>query len=278
MASSTARELRTGCRRGHVSALDALLYHCADGMYAMALSAVADEQEAQEVVRESWRRLLGALKAPRFERDPVRRLLGITERVIVERVGHDAARAARRAATADDGTVGLEGVRLAREVLEELSALSEQHADAIRARWRARRNVFRGALVALAILAGVIWTAVLWQRSRRTQDLDQLKYECLRERIVRQELVAVMRDLTFRLDDPTGADKETAADCERVVLVLEEIANSESLRQLNYLKYIRQRAAKHALADFVRSLEETFPETADTFPRVALALEEVQNL
>ena len=62
------------------------------------------------------------------------------------------------------------------------------------------------------------------------------------------------------------------------MLVLEEIANSESLAQVNGLRYVRERVARHHLADFVRSLEETFPEMSDTLPRVALALEEVQNL
>ena len=71
MASSTMNELRTGCRRGNVAALDALLYHCADGVYAMALTAVDDEATAQELVREVWRRQLATLKGLRFEADAV---------------------------------------------------------------------------------------------------------------------------------------------------------------------------------------------------------------
>ncbi len=278
MASSATRELRTGARRGHVSALDALLYQCADGMYAMALSATPDEGAAQDVVREAWRRLLWALRGPRFDRDPARRLWLITQQVLAERLDRHAARAARRAVTREDGTVGLEGVRLPREVLDQLSALSEEHADAIGARWRMRRGVFRGALVGLLIVAVGVWVAVFYQRSRATEDLAALQYECLRQRVIRQELPAVMREMSFQLDDPTGADKEAAADCERVMLVLEEIANSESLRQVSGLRYVRARIARHDLAGFVRSLEETFPEVADALPRVALALEEVENL
>ncbi len=278
MAASGMRELRTGVRRGHQSALDALLYQCADGMYSIALSALPDEAEAQEVVREAWLRMLWALRGARFDADPARRMWRITEQVLAERLGRRAARAARRAATQADGTVGLEGVRVPRTLLEELAALSEQHAEAIRARWRTRRDVFRGSIVALFLVAVGVWVAVFYQRSRATEDLAALQYQCLRERIIRQELLTTMRDITFQLDDPTGADKETAADCERVMLALEEIVNSESLGQVNGLRYVRERVIRRHLADFVRSLEDTFPEMSDTLPRVALALEEVQNL
>jgi hypothetical protein len=276
--ASGATELRTGVRRGAVSALDALLYHCADGMYAMALTALPDERMAQDAVREAWRRMLTALQGARFERDQARRLWRITEDVLAERLDRATARAARRAVTGEDGSVGLEGVRLSREVLEELSALSAEHAETIRAHWRLRRWAQRGAIVALFAIAVGVWAAVFYQRTRFTGDLAQLKYDCLRERIARQELVSVMREAAFQLDDPTGADKETAADCERVLLVLEEIANSPTLRQISGLRYVRRRVAQHDLAGFVRSLEETFPEMADSLPRVALALEEVENL
>lgn len=278
MAAANTRELRTGVRRGHQSALDALLYRCADGVYAIALSALPDEAAAEEVTREAWLRMLWALRAARFDADPARRMWRITEQVLAERVGRAEARAARRAATGEDGVVGLEGVRLPREVIEELAALSEQHAEGIRARWRTRRDVFRGSIVALFLVALGIWGAVFYQRARVTEDLAALKYECLRDRIIRQELLASVREMAFQLDDPTGADREAAADCERVMLVLEEIANSESLDQVNGLRYVRERVARHDLAEFVRSLEETFPEMTDTLPRVALALEEVQNL
>lgn len=274
----TTNELRTGVRRGAVAALDALLYHCADGMYAMALTALPDEAAAQEAVREAWRRMLAALQGARFERDPARRLWRLSEEVLAEQVGRAAARAARRAVAGEGGVPELEGVRLPREVLDELSALSEEQAELIRSRWHARRWAFRGAIVTLFVVAVGIWVAVFYQRSRLSEDLAELKYECLRERIARQELLSVMREANFQLDDPTGADKETAADCERVLLALEEIANSPSLRQVSGLRYVRQRVAQHDLAGFVRSLEETFPEMADSLPRVALALEEVENL
>ncbi|MFW5866549.1 MAG: hypothetical protein ACOCX2_01960 [Armatimonadota bacterium] len=278
MASTATRELRTGCRRGNPSALDALLYNCADGVYAMALTAMDDEAEAQDVVREVWGRLLSALKAPRFNADPAERLWRISQRVLAERVGREAARRARRTATAEDGTVGLEGVRLPRAVLDELSELSAERAGDIRARYKARRTVFRGSLVALLLIAVGVWGAVFLQRSRMTNDIAQLKYECMRERIVQQELPVAIREIAFQLDDPTGADKETAADCERVLLVLEEIANSETLRQVNDLRYVRQRVTRHNLPDFVRAQEETFPEISDSLTRVALVLEEVENL
>lgn len=278
MTSTTTRELRTGCRRGNPSALDALLYTCADGVYAMALTAVDDEAEAQEIVREVWGRLLSALKAPRFNADPAARVWRITERVLAERVGRQVARRARRTATAEDGSVGLDGVRLPRPVLDELSELSGRRAGEIRGRWKTRRAAFRGSLVALLLVAIGVWGAVFHQRSMKTNDIAQLKYECMRERIVRQELGVAIREIAFQLDDPTGADRETAADCERVLLVLEEIANSETLRQVNDLRYVRQRVARNDLPDFVRSQEETFPEMTRALSRVALVLEEVQNL
>ncbi|NLO05855.1 MAG: hypothetical protein GX131_08520 [candidate division WS1 bacterium] len=278
MPSSTTRELRSGCRRGNVSALDALLYHCADGVYAVALAAVEDEEQAQQTVRQVWLRLLKALKSLRFDADPARRLWRITERVVAEQVGREAARRARLSVTGEDGSVGLEGVRLPREVIEELSELTHGEAEAIRNRYRARRNAFRGFLASLLLTTVGVWVAVFMQRARVTEDIAQLKYECLRERIIRQELPAAIREVGFQLDYATEADREMAADCERVQLVLEEIANAQSLRQVNYLRYIRQRVTRHELADFVRSLEETFPEMSDTLPRVALALEEVESL
>ncbi|MGD9495706.1 MAG: hypothetical protein AB7Y46_05285 [Armatimonadota bacterium] len=277
MASNAMRELRIGVRRGLMSALDALLYQCADGMYAMALSAMPDESAAQEVVREAWRRLLWALRAARFDRAVDRRVWALTEQVLAERLDRAAAKRARQAVTGEDGSIGIEGVRLPREVLDELSALSEQHSQAIAARWRLRRRVFRASLVALFAAALGVWGAVFYQRARATGDLAQLQYDCLRQRIIRQELAALMREISFQLDDPTGADRLAAADCERVLLALEEIANSESLRQVNGLRYVRARIAKHDLAQFVLSLEEQFPEAADALPRVALVLEEVLN-
>jgi len=278
MASSTTRELRTGCRRGNVSALDALLYHCADGVYAMALTAVDDEAAAQAVVREVWRRLLTALRAPRFDADPAERLWRISERTLAQQVGRNAARKARRTVTEDDGSVGLEGVGVPRPILEELSDLSHAEAGAIRDRWRVRRNVFRTAIAALLLIAIGVWGAVFYQRSLATDNLAELQYDCLHHRIVRQELPMAVREIIFQLDDPTGADKETAADCERVLLVLEEIANAETLDQVNHLRYVRQRVSRHALPDFVRTQEETFPEMSGELTRVALALEEVENL
>lgn len=278
MATTGTRELRTGCRRGNPSALDALLYRGADGIYAMALAAMDDEAEAQDAVREIWRRLLSALKAPRFNADPAERLWRITERVLADRVGREAAQRARRAVTSEDGTMGLEGVALPRGVLDELSEMSHDQASAIRGRWKMRRNIFRGAIIGLLLIAIGVWGAVFYQRSRRTNDLAQLQYECMRQRILRQELPVAIREVAFQLDDPTGADKEIAADCERVLLVLEEIANSETLREVNHLRYVRQRVTRHNLPDFVRSQEETFPELADPLTRVALVLEEVENL
>ncbi|MBD3292882.1 MAG: hypothetical protein GF393_08170 [Armatimonadia bacterium] len=278
MASTNTRELRTGCRRGNVSALDALLYHCADGVYAMALTAVDDEAAAQQVVREVWRGQLAALENPRFNADPADRLWRITERELTQRLGRQAARAARRAVTSEDGAVGLEGVRLPAEVLDELSELAHEEAPSIRARWKVRRTVFRGALLTLVMAAIGIWGAVFYQQSRRTSDLAQMQYECLRQRIVRQEMPVAIREVTFQLDDPTGADKETAADCERVLLVLEEIANAETLNQVSQLRYVRERVTRHDLPDFVRAQEETFPEMSDSLTRIALALEEVDNL
>lgn len=278
MASSTTRELRTGCRRGNVSALDALLYRCADGVYAMALTAVDDEATAQEIVREVWRRQLAALKGGHFGADPARRLWRISERTLAQRVGRDAARRARRTVTDDGGAVGLEGVRVPRAVLEELSELAHAEAESIRDRWRARRNVFRGGIVALLLTAVGVWGAVFYQRSLAGDSIAQVQYDCLRQRIARQELPVAMREIIFQLDDPTGADKETAADCERVLLVLEEIVNSKTLAQVNGLRYVRERVNRHNLPDFVRTQEETFPEMASELTRVALVLEEVQNL
>ncbi len=278
MASSTTRELRTGCRRGNPSALDALLYNCADGVYAMALTAVDDEQTAQQIVRDVWSRLLAALKKLRFDADPARRLWRITERILAESTSPQAAAKARRAVTSDVGSVGLEGARLPRELLDELPELSHDHCDAIRERWKVRRTVFRGSLIGLVLVAIGVWAAVFYQRSHATRDLRQLQYECLRQRIVRQELPAAMQEVAFQLDDPTGANREAAADCERVLLVLEEIANSPTLSQVSNLRYVRQRVARHHLPDFVRSQIQTFPGLSDALTRIALVLEEVQNI
>ncbi|HCA47514.1 MAG TPA: hypothetical protein DEP45_09220 [Armatimonadetes bacterium] len=278
MASSTMNELRTGCRRGNVSALDALLYHCADAVYAMALTAVDDEATAQAIVREVWRRQLAVLKGLRFEADPAQQLWRLAERTLAERVGREEAHRARRAVMADDGAIGIEGISLPRAVLEELSALTHAEADAIRDRWRVRRTALRAGIAGLVVIALGVWAAVFYQRAQTTGSIAELQYECLRARIARQELPVVMREIIFQLDDPTGADKETAADCERVLLVLEEIGNAETLAQVNGLRYVRERVTRHGLPEFVRSQEETFPEMTGELMRVALVLEEVENL
>jgi len=63
-----------------------------------------------------------------------------------------------------------------------------------------------------------------------------------------------------------------------VLLVLEEIGNAETLAQVNGLRYVRERVTRHGLPEFVRSQEETFPEMTGELMRVALVLEEVENL
>ncbi len=273
-----SQELRTGCRRGDVAALDALLYGCADGLYAMALTAMSDEQAAQECVRETWRRMLSALQRRRFDRSPRGQARRIMFGVLAERVGVEAARASERTALREDGTLGLDNVQLPESVLEELSGLSGERAPAIRAAWHNRRHLFRGMVAALVIVAGLVWAGVFIQRSQRSHGLAQLKYECLRQRVIEQDLASAMREATSRLEDPTGADHALAADCERVTLVLEEVANSESLADLSGLRFVRQRIIKHQLADFLRALAAEDDQLRRPLQRVALVLEEVQNL
>ena len=111
MAASARTQLYTGCRRGDPAALDALLYGCADEVYALALTAMCDEAEARECLRETWRRLLRSLGRLRFNKVPQDRVRRIGYRVVAERVGGPAAWAARPAVTRPDGTLGLEGVR-----------------------------------------------------------------------------------------------------------------------------------------------------------------------
>ncbi len=79
-------QLYTGCRRGDPAALDALLYGCADEVYALALTAMYDEAEAHECLRETWRRLLRSLGRLRFNKVPQDRVRRIAYRVVAERV------------------------------------------------------------------------------------------------------------------------------------------------------------------------------------------------
>ncbi len=278
MAAGTNHELRTGCRRGDPAALDALLYGCADGLYAMALTVMADEQSAQDCVRESWRRTLARLHGWRFGKNPRDQARRIMFQVLAGRVGADAARSAQRAVLREDGTLGLDELRLPENFLQELSELAHEQAASIQATRRARRRASHGALVALVLIAALVWTAVFVQRARRSYGLTQLKYECLRARIIEQNLVSAMRDAASRLEDPADAERVTAANCERVTLVLEEVANSDSLADLSGLRFIRQRILKHQLADFVRSLSDENDELRRPLRRIALALEEVENL
>jgi hypothetical protein len=273
-----SHELRTGCRRGDQAALDALLYGCADGIYAMALTVVPDEQAAQECVREAWRRMLSALQRWRFDGSPQRCARRIMLQVLAERVGAQAARSAEAAALRDDGSLGLDGVRLPEAVLQDLSSLSARQRPAIRASRLGRRHLFRAALAALVVTTALVWVAVLVQHARQSQGLAQLKFECLRRRVIKQGLPSAMREAAARLEDPTGADRVLAANCERVTLVLEEVANSESLAQLSGLRFARRRIAEHQLADFVRELADQEDGLSAAMQRVALALEEVQNL
>ena len=241
----------------------------------MALTAVSDEDAAQECVRETWGRMLSALQRRRFDRSPQGQARRIMFSVLAERVGVEAARASERTALREDGTLGLDNVQLPESVLEELSGLSGERAPAIRTAWRSRRHLFRGMVAALVIVAGLVWAGVFIQRAH---GLAQLKYECLRQRVIEQDLASAMREAASRLEDPTGADHALAADCERVTLVLEEIANSESLADLSGLRFVRQRIIKHQLADFLRALAAEDDQLRRPLQRVALVLEEVQNL
>ncbi|HUS80778.1 MAG TPA: hypothetical protein VM283_05880 [Armatimonadota bacterium] len=278
MASSPRSQLRTGCRRGDPAALDALLYGTADEVYALALTAMADEEQAQECLRETWRRLLAALCRPLFNKYPQERVRRIAWRVVAERVGGHEAAAARRAVTGDNGTMGLDGVHAPEGVLEELSALSAEFAPGLRLRRRRRKQLLRGSIVGLFVIAVGVWSAVFYQRSAQSHDLAKLQYRCLRQRVIEQDLAATTRIAASQLEDPSGADRGAAADCERIILVFEEIANNDRLDTVSGLRYIRQRVARDELADFVRSLPRDSTEMQRGLPRVALALEEVQNL
>lgn len=278
MAGGGRPRLRTGCRRGEQAALDALLYGSADGVYALALAAMSDEGQAQECLRETWRRLLEALHGLRFDPDPRERVWRIAYRVVAERVGGPAALAARRSVRREDGTLGLEGVRPPDALLQELSTLAAEHAPLLQTRWRRRRQLFRTGLVALFVAAVMVWSAVFYQRSQRSQNLAELQYRCLRQRVIEHELVGTVRVAASQLEDPADADREAAANCERIILVFEEIANNERLDTVNRLRYIRQRVVRDQLADFARALPRDSGELQKGLPRVTLVLEEVENL
>ena len=236
--------LRTGCRRGEKAALDALLYGAADGLYALALAAVSDEEQAGECLRETWRRVLAALSGLRFGANPRESVWRIGCRVVAERVGGPRAKAAERIVRGDDGAAGLAGVTAPEDLLEELSALSEHHTPVLWAQWRGRRHLFRGGLVALFVIAVAVWSAVFYQRSLESSDLADLQYRCLRQRVIQHDLAATVRVAAGGLEDPGDADREAAANCERIILVFEEIANSEGLDGVHRLRYIRQRVAR----------------------------------
>ncbi len=278
MTGTPRPHLRTGCRRGEQAALDALLYGSADAVYSLALAAVSDEAEAQECLRETWRRVLEALGRPRFEQDPSQRVWRVAQRVVAERVGVAAAEAARNSITRPDGTVGLEGVRPPEELLQELSALSAQHAPLLQLRWRQRRHAYRVGLVVLFVTAVAVWGAVFYQRAQRSHSIADLQYRCLRQRVIEQDLADGMRIAAEQLEDPEDTDRAAAANCERIILVLEEIANNERLDQVARLRYIRQRVTRDQLAEFARTLPRDSAELQKILPRVALVLEEVENL
>jgi len=278
MAAEVRPRLRTGCRRGEQAALDALLYGSADGVYALALAAMSDEVEAQECLRETWRRLLDALGGLRFDADPRERMARIAYKVVAERVGGPAAQAARRSIRREDGTLGLDGVRPPDALLQELSALAAERAPLLQVRWRRRRQAFRTGVVALFVTAVMVWSAVFYQRAQRSHDLADLQYRCLRQRVMEHDLVNSVRIAASQLEDPGDADREAAANCERIILVLEEIANNERLDTVGRLRYIKQRVMRDQLAEFARTLPRDSVELQQSLPRVALVLEEVENL
>lgn len=278
MNAQARPRLRSGCRRGEQAALDALLYGTADALYAFALAAMSDEEQAQQCLRETWRRLLEALGGLRFPQDPRQQLWGIAQRVVAERVSCEAAQSARRSIRREDGSEGLDGVRPPEELLQELSALSAERALLLHTRWRRRQQAFRSVVAALFVTAAVIWSAVFYQRAQRSHSLADLQYRCLRHRIIEHDLADSMRIAAGQLEDPAEADQEAAANCERIILVLEEIANNERLESVSRLRYIRQRVVRDQLADFARALPRDSAELQESLPRVVLVLEEVQNL
>ncbi len=277
MAPGTHTELRTGCRRGNTAALDALLYGCADDVYSLALAAMSDEQQAEECLRETWRRLLRALARLRFG-VPHHEVRRIAYRVVAERVGGRAARAARLAVTGSDGTMRLAGVQTPEEVLRELAALSAERAPTLQTHRRRRRLMLTGTVVTLFVITVGVWSAVLYQRSQQSGDLARLQYRCLRQRVIEHELAGAMRVAAGQLEDPMGEDREVAANCERIILVLEEIGNNDRLVTVSGLRYIKQRIARNQLADVSRSLPRDSAELQRSLPRITLALDEVGNL
>jgi hypothetical protein len=270
------RVLYFRCRRGEPEALAALLYSLVDRLYTAASYVVPDETTAVTTVAEAWHDLAVLLQGPAVGGHVRRRAFRLLRRRLVAHAGAEQVRkACRRAETeVDEGLLSFPTGDLA-VLLEAIPA----HAELIAARARARkRRVRQGALLVGALVAFVMGYN-LWLRGTTSNSAAETKLACLRERVVRQDLVTALRDCADELSDPEGADRYEAHLLRQVGLVLEELVNVQGARGGPVLGYLARRARQESLG---RNLADLMAEREGLDRRelsqAQLVLEEVESL
>ena len=270
------RALYFRCRRGEPEALAALLYSLVDRLYTAASYVVPDETTAVTTVAEAWHDLVTLLQAPFVGGHVRRQAFRLLRLRLAALAGAEQVRkACQRAETeVDEGLLSFPTGDLA-VLVESIPA----HAEQIAARTRARkRRVRRGAELLGAVVVFVAGYN-LWLRGTTRNSAAETKLVCLRERVVRQDLVTALRDCADELPDPEGADRYESHLLRQVGLVLEELVNSQGSRGGPVLGYLARRARQEDLsrdlADLMAAREGL---DRRELAQAQLVLEEVESL
>ena len=270
------RALYFRCRRGEPEALAALLYSLVDRLYTAASYVVPDETTAVTTVAEAWHDLVALLQGPFVGGHVRRRAFRLLRLRLAAHAGAKQVRkACRRAATeADEGLLSFPTRDLA-VLLDAIPA----HAAQIAALTRTRKLRVRQGALSLGGFVVLVVGYNLWLRGTTRNSAAETKLVCLRERVVRQDLVTALRDCADELPDPEGADRYEAHLLRQVGLVLEELVNAQGSRGGPVLGYLARRVRQENLG---RNLADLMAEREGLDRRelaqAQLVLEEVESL
>lgn len=263
-------------RRGSPDALRALLHRGADQWYTAALMVCGDEQSAAEAVARTWRSLLDKLAGWRLGGGLRRR----AESFLVHELSacasyHEADRAVQRSRQMADEEL----IALPAERADELLACIADASDRIAAAHAVRARLFRIAHLALGVVVMGFISVAVWSVALGNQvSVTQVSWECLRQRIVAQDLPGVVADVTSEFSIAEDQSPTSAQALQQAGLILEEIANADQAGSPATMHRIGQRSRAEGLAAEVQVVAQRLPQQMRSeLMRAALVLEEVEN-
>jgi hypothetical protein len=270
------RALYFRCRRGEPEALNTLLYQVVDRLYTAAAFAAPDERSAVDAVGATWQELLTLLLRPRVGghlRQKAWRILAGYLAAYTDRAG------VRKAFRCAQGEEEVSLLTFPTEELRVLLALTPAYAERIGEATRSRLRRRREALVGVAVFFLAVAAYSLWLGWVSRSAQADVRLVGLQQRIIKCDLIPVVRDSLADLPDPAGADRVEARVLEQASLALEEVANAGARGGGEELRYLAERVRQEQLPQALLDLSLTRQGLARReLAQAQLALEEVANL